>query len=385
MTDPHPIDQLIEQLDMTSMINGVYDENRLQHDLHQLASEFTMDSLGPEAFNELSQPLGLVDVPPKGLDTLFGQPLIERSPSSASSSQSSAASDTERDASMRPRQNKMPWTREEDRIIEESVAAFGPKWSRIAEALPTLRTDDSVRNRWHRLQRKQQQQASRASSKSGSVSSSNRLSPPTVPMPDMPMPERSAAAEEKHDKHGDMWTAEEDRIIDEGVRLQGLKWRAIAAMLPGRTDSGCRNRWVRTQERLLAAQGRPVHGAAEVFAVLRELGQLQQPRPPTSARRGPKADQSGSSLGKSSTTSGVGGSITMGGIGGSSTDIKGYCGGGSTSSAHSAMGSSSGSKGAVDGSSQGADDTCEYISLELLEQHANEPHANEQHLNSGCN
>ena len=35
-------------------------------------------------------------------------------------------------------------------------------------------------------------------------------------------------------KHGDMWTAEEDQIIDQGVRLQGLRWKAIAALLPGR-------------------------------------------------------------------------------------------------------------------------------------------------------
>jgi len=39
-----------------------------------------------------------------------------------------------------------------------------------------------------------------------------------------------------------MWTEEEDRIIDYAVRFQGLRWKAVAAMLPGRTDSGCRNR-----------------------------------------------------------------------------------------------------------------------------------------------
>merc|ERR1719487_399422 len=76
--------------------------------------------------------------------------------------------------------------------------------------------------------------------------------------------------EQLNGRHGDMWTAEEDRIIDMGVRVQGLKWRAIAALLPGRTESGCRNRWVRTQERLFAAAGTPVHGAAEVFAALRK-------------------------------------------------------------------------------------------------------------------
>ena len=51
--------------------------------------------------------------------------------------------------------------------------------------------------------------------------------------------------------------------------LEGLRWREIAARLPGRTESGCRNRWVRTQEPQLAAAGMPVRGAAEVFAALR--------------------------------------------------------------------------------------------------------------------
>ena len=73
---------------------------------------------------------------------------------------------------------------------------------------------------------------------------------------------------------GDMWTAEEDRTIDEGVRLEGLRWREVAERLPGRTESGCRNRWVRTQERLFAANGVQVHGAAEVFAALRAAGRI---------------------------------------------------------------------------------------------------------------
>ena len=75
-----------------------------------------------------------------------------------------------------------------------------------------------------------------------------------------------------------MWTEQEDLIIDQGVRLQGLRWKAIAALLPGRTDSGCRNRWVRTQERELAEEGIEVHGAPEVIATLRKLGRMRPAR-----------------------------------------------------------------------------------------------------------
>ena len=31
-------------------------------------------------------------------------------------------------------------------------------------------------------------------------------------------------------------------VIDHAVRMRGLRWRAVAELLPGRTESGCRNR-----------------------------------------------------------------------------------------------------------------------------------------------
>lgn len=190
-------------------------------------------------------------------------------------------------------QRKTAWTNLEDRIIEEAVAAFGHKWSKIAEMLPCERTDDAVRNRWQRLRRRQQRRASalQRQSSGGSergepladlpdVNAGGRASTPATllvkPVHCQPSDSASpsAALTEEQGKHGDMWTPEEDQIIDVAVRIQGLRWRAVAAMLPGRTDSGCRNRWVRSQERQLAAAGMPVHGAAEVFAALRATGRL---------------------------------------------------------------------------------------------------------------
>ena len=56
------------------------------------------------------------------------------------------------------------------------------------------------------------------------------------------------------------------------MQEQGPMWRNIAQLLPGRTHSGCRNRWVRMQERRLAQAGVHVTGATGVMDVLRRIG-----------------------------------------------------------------------------------------------------------------
>jgi len=44
------------------------------------------------------------------------------------------------------------------------------------------------------------------------------------------------------------WTAAEDAAIRSGVSELGMRWRAIAARLPGRSDDAVRNRWARLQD-----------------------------------------------------------------------------------------------------------------------------------------
>eukprot|EP00965_Chrysotila_dentata_P231666 6198491-Pleurochrysis_carterae.AAC.2 len=43
------------------------------------------------------------------------------------------------------------------------------------------------------------------------------------------------------------WSAWEDDTIKQGVQELGLRWRAIASRLPGRSDDAVRNRWARLQ------------------------------------------------------------------------------------------------------------------------------------------
>mmetsp|Transcript_1431 Transcript_1431/g.4996 ORF Transcript_1431/g.4996 Transcript_1431/m.4996 type:complete len:263 (-) Transcript_1431:73-861(-) len=213
-------------------------------DVSTLDALITLASRAKEENNTLFHPLP--------------RPQVERTDSnvSTSSTVSTASSVSGSGEHKRKRgQSKVAWSRDEDEIISESVERLGQKWARIAALLPVPRTDDSVRNRWHRLQRK-----ALAASGSGSGEST----------PDDKL-------------GGDMWTEEEDRYIDHAVRVEHLKWRAIAANLSGRTESGCRNRWVRNQRRWLAVVGVQCASAREVSEALATLEGVRIGRPPAAA------------------------------------------------------------------------------------------------------
>ena len=57
-------------------------------------------------------------------------------------------------------QVKVPWTHEEDLKVLDGVSRYGQSWAKIARDLPESRTDDAVRNRWHRLMSKQRRHES---------------------------------------------------------------------------------------------------------------------------------------------------------------------------------------------------------------------------------
>jgi len=111
---------------------------------------------------------------------------------------------------------KQGWTREEDLLIVQRVQVYGQRWSIIAEALPG-RTDDAVRSRYLRLQRKSL------------------------------LPGSST-------RGGDMWTAAEDARIQEAFNTLGPRWQAISELLPGRSPNAMRNRFLRCETN---STGRP--------------------------------------------------------------------------------------------------------------------------------
>ena len=141
---------------------------------------------------------------------------------------------------------KQGWTREEDQQILQHVQTTGPKWSSIAEALPG-RTDDAVRNRYLRLVKK----ATRKGVGQDGFTQAYLADCASI-------------------KNGDMWTAEEDAAIMDGVMRIGQKWQQISDMLPGRSANAVRNRYLRCE----GVQGVPTAGGLVGVAGLPAAGVL---------------------------------------------------------------------------------------------------------------
>ena len=105
---------------------------------------------------------------------------------------------------------KQGWTREEDSKIVQYVQLTGQKWAVIAALLPG-RTDDAVRNRYLRLQKKKMGDDA---GENGAGGSSSGI-PGIITNDDL--------VECESVKKGDMWTAEEDAQILEAVMRFGQK------------------------------------------------------------------------------------------------------------------------------------------------------------------
>ncbi|KAL1504948.1 hypothetical protein AB1Y20_008715 [Prymnesium parvum] len=192
-------------------------------------------------------------------------------------------------------QSKAGWTEAEDKVVLLAVRTFGTQWNAVSGQL-VGRTADAVRNRWHRLQKRghselvgesaedaaacrqllaaammattlvsppEGQRSTSAPSARDPSSASSYTTPPETEGKASPPSDRAPLTQGggscllalptsneviclTGSDHGRArWTAHEDQVIQDGVKRWGCKWRQIAALLPGRSDSSIRNRWMR--------------------------------------------------------------------------------------------------------------------------------------------
>jgi hypothetical protein len=148
--------------------------------------------------------------------------------------------------------NKGKWKPEEDAKLIEGVEKHGNEWGSVA-AMVSGRTNEQCRNRWvYKVDPNNQKSAGKWK------------------------PEEDAELTVAVHKHGKNWVTvaalvtgrtekqcrsrwvgtldpngmkgkwkpEEDAKLTEAVKNHGKEWGSVAAMVPGRTNQQCRNRWV---------------------------------------------------------------------------------------------------------------------------------------------
>ena len=177
--------------------------------------------------------------------------------------------------------SRLVWSPAEDALILRTVEQLGPKWRKIAALLPN-RSDDAVRNRWHRLSEAQRSAGAAAAaaapgapadgssaleapaaidrssvyrcSRCGQPKKSHVCTAPSAISSGEQAKMKKIAAEQTQAASGNAdqrsaWTKIEDEIILSSVREFGPKWIDIAMRLPGRTEHAARNRYHRLSQR----------------------------------------------------------------------------------------------------------------------------------------
>ncbi|OHT04778.1 glabrous [Tritrichomonas foetus] len=75
-----------------------------------------------------------------------------------------------------------PWTLEEDQILVEKFAEYGPKWNKIAKFLPN-RADNAIRNRWQLMLRQWERQNKAGETQTGiNVNINTAINPSILPL-----------------------------------------------------------------------------------------------------------------------------------------------------------------------------------------------------------
>jgi hypothetical protein len=125
--------------------------------------------------------------------------------------------------------SKDSWTPEEDAILIEALTELGDDWVRVAALVPG-RTNIQCCGRWHKYL------GNRTTACAGVTVAASLGRPLRKPPP----PHIWIRARPPHDT----WKLEEDGKLIEAVKEHGNNWVRVAALVPGRTNHQCSKRWV---------------------------------------------------------------------------------------------------------------------------------------------
>jgi hypothetical protein len=138
--------------------------------------------------------------------------------------------------------NKGKWSPKEDELLNEAVQKHGRKWVPIAAMVPG-RTNPQCRSRWLRHLDPTNGKKGRWTPEEDAIliEAVGKLGKDFTAVAAL-IPGRTN--DRCRDRWG-RWTPEEDAILIEAVEKLGKDFTAVAALIPGRTDDRCRDRWVR--------------------------------------------------------------------------------------------------------------------------------------------
>jgi len=174
---------------------------------------------------------------------------------------------------------RLSWSAEDDAKIVASVRQHGYKWRLIASFFDG-RSDDAVRNRWHRVKdlpihndgrEPPPKPALPAEGSSAADANKSRDSSPSAEVA-----KGSCKAAEAKVSERVSWTPYEDELILRSVDEFGHRWGRIAARLPERTEHAIRNRYSRLQS--LVSRGKPIMIASHQAAPGQPIGIQLVPR-----------------------------------------------------------------------------------------------------------
>jgi hypothetical protein len=139
------------------------------------------------------------------------------------------------------------WKPEEDALLTEGVKKYGTKWVPIAALVPG-RTNAQCRSRWHRHLDARNRNQGRWTPEEDSLLTAIRVAalipgPPNEKCHDKSVETYDVSSKDRLGKG--KWTHEEDALLTEGVKRHGANWVPIAALVPGRTNFQCSSRWLR--------------------------------------------------------------------------------------------------------------------------------------------